>query len=143
MDKRVLVHSGLIAAIIASVVVLAVIRANRPQEPARTAVRVEKSPASVQQNRPPSSPTDPEIQSSRPLEDPKRQGVALHDATLISLIQNARMAQQRGDVATRDAMMAGLKKAPERSRELIERELSSTRDYASATALKSLMEKLQ
>jgi len=75
--------------------------------------------------------------------DSKKQGEALHDATLKSLIENARMAELRGDKVTRDAMLTGLKKSPDRSRELINTEISMSNDPAAAAALKILMEQLQ
>jgi len=77
-----------------------------------------------------------------PVEE-KKQVAALNDAALKSLIENARMAEQRGDQVTRDAMLAGLQKSPDRSKELISSEISRSNDASAAAALKTLMEKLQ
>ena len=97
-------------------------------KPAPSAVWSPSSPES----RPPSPPpvTD---------EAKAKQGSALHDATLRELIVNARLASQRGDDATRDAMLSGLKKEPRRARELLRAEIARTSDPGDADHLNRLL----
>jgi len=52
----------------------------------------------------------------------------LRDAPLLDLIKNARVATRKGDQVTRTAMVAGLKKEPERAKSLIQREIAKTKD---------------
>src|SRR5688572_9826781 len=70
-------------------------------------------------------PVEVEIQRPHRAVEAEKQGAALHDATLLGLIQNAKVAQQRGDMTTRDAMLAGLKKQPDRSRQLLYKEIQT------------------
>jgi hypothetical protein len=141
MDRKIALHSGLITVIIGSVITIAVIRSNR-SEPILTATK--KMEKRTPEARLPNTRVEPDSSSSpRPVENPSKQAAALHDATLLGLIENARMAQQRGDAVTRDAMLAGLKKEPERSKELIRQELTAAQDQAVAAALQHLMENLQ
>lgn len=131
---------GLLAVVAAFVGLSAFVRSRQERLP------VKSSPAfaSSAETRPAPRPAEIiEKPAPRPPEDPKKQGVALHDATLSNLIENARMAQERGDLTTRDAMVAGLKKSPERSIELISKRISTTSDRSAAAALQTLIERLK
>lgn len=136
MNPRVALHVGLIALIPALVIALALIRSgNPPPKPQKHAVvsRPAEAPAKA--------PEVPEIAKAEV--NPEKLPVVLGDATLKGLIQNAKVAQLRGDAKTRDAMVRGLKKQPERSRDLIQQEISSSRDHNTSVALQKLMEALQ
>lgn len=74
--------------------------------------------------------------------DAKTQGVLLHDVTLLGLIQNAKVASIQGDAVTRKAMLDGLKKEPNRARELIQMRISSARSEEETAALAGLLKEL-
>ena len=117
MEKRKIVSIGLIVAMVGFVIASALVRAKRPPAPVVVAAKPE-----LPTPKPPAKPPEPiEIKAPRPKVDIDKQATSLHDATLLGLIQNAKVAQQRGDLTTRDAMLAGLKKQRDRSRELIQK----------------------
>jgi hypothetical protein len=144
VDRRnLIVGTALLVVMAAFVGTVAAIRSSRKPAVAPLApVADTPKPKSLQQE-PPTPADEPEIQNPRPAVEPEKQGVALHDATLLGLIQNAKVAQQRGDMTTRDAMLAGLKKQPERSRLLLSREIQTSQDRHVAYALEALMRELQ
>lgn len=74
--------------------------------------------------------------------DARAQGLACQDAALHDLIQNARVAARRGDKTTREAMLTGLKREPERSRTLIESALAKAADSQDVAALNGLLGEL-
>ena len=53
------------------------------------------------------------------------------------------VAQQRGDLQTRDAMLQGLKKESDRAKALLQDEISATRDLTVGYALQTLLKELQ
>lgn len=71
--------------------------------------------------------------------EPQAQGRALNDSKLVNLIRIARVASLKGDTTTRAAMVENLKKNPERSRELIAREIARTTDTRIAFTLQNLL----
>ena len=129
---------ALFAALAAFLVLAAGLRSRHAPATRQLSARQVQSPPKLEQPGPQvEMPKRPE-----PVEE-KKQVAALNDAALKSLIENARMAEQRGDQVTRDAMLAGLQKSPDRSKELISSEISRSNDASAAAALKTLMEKLQ
>lgn len=139
MDRRIVLHGGLLTTLIAAFVTVAVVRSARP--PARP-----ESPSHTPSRAPaptPPKPIESTAERPEPARNPDKLPAALRDATLKTLIQNAKVGQIRGDARTRDAMVSGLKREPGRSRDLIKLEIESAPDYASATALRQLMEALQ
>jgi uncharacterized protein HemY len=164
MDRRgLLLGLGVVALVAGFAIYAVVIRAKRPaDEVSDHRSRSERSSSKTQESQGTSSPAggkstksnaeqanDPEPGTKTVTPKPKSQveadlqGKALHDATLLNLIQNAKVAQQRGDVQTRDAMLAGLKKQPERSKVLLQKEISSESDRSVAYALQVLLTELQ
>ncbi len=75
--------------------------------------------------------------------NPASQGRALHDASLLGLIRNARVASRKKDEVTRSAMLNGLKKDAVRSKQLIEQEVTRAADAGDAEALRGLLAELQ
>ena len=67
---------------------------------------------------------------------------AMKDASLLGLIQNARVASHKGDEVTRRAMVSALKKNPERARDLIGRQLSKSPDSKDVAILNRLLSEL-
>jgi hypothetical protein len=62
----------------------------------------------------------------------------LHDQTLLDIIQNAKVAARKGDKIIRRAMVEGLKKSPNRSKELIDRQIEQSEDQGDVAALRSI-----
>jgi hypothetical protein len=144
VDRRNLIlGTSLLVVMAAFVGTVAAIRSSRKPTIAPLASVVEAPKPKPPPEEPPAPAHEPEIQHPRAAVEPEKQGVALHDATLLGLIQNAKVAQQRGDVTTRDAMLAGLKKQPERSRLLLSKEIQTSQDRHAAYALEVLMKELQ
>jgi hypothetical protein len=71
----------------------------------------------------------------------KLQG-ALRDASLLDLIRNARVATRKGDSVTREAMLTGLKREPQRARDLIKTEISKSNDSADVAILNRMMQEM-
>lgn len=70
---------------------------------------------------------------------PHEQGEDLHDAVLLGLIQNARVAALRGDETTRRAMLIGLRREALRARELILWEQERAVDFGESVQLGRLL----
>lgn len=141
--RSIVLRVGLVIAVLGFVVAVLSIRATRPEAPVAAAPK--PAPAKQPAVPPPAKPAVDEEMAPTPRSqtDAVKQGAALHDATLLGLIQNAKVAQQRGDTRTRDAMLEGLKKQPERSRELLAKEIASAKNFSVAYALETLMKELQ
>jgi hypothetical protein len=67
---------------------------------------------------------------------------ALLDASLKGLIQNARVAAHKGDEKTRTAMVSGLRKDPDRARDLLHQELSRTMNSKDLAILNRILTEL-
>jgi len=173
MNGKFLLQVAVIVATLAFVVVAIAIRSNRPSNAVQTAgnkkegaARADRSASKKSPDRaapngsisPRQDPTSPSPGPSGSGESPANsatqqapvkpdeQGRALYEATLLDLIQNAKVAQVKGDETTRDAMLVGLKRNSQLGRALVEKQQAAgtlAGDYSGSYALSKLLEMLQ
>jgi hypothetical protein len=144
LDRQYLPHVGLLVAVVGFVIAVAFIRASHPREPAPPMAKEKAAPkAAPTEARSPKVAGETATLAHRPDAPPEKQAAALHDSTLLGMIQNAKVAQEKGNTATRDAMVKGLKKEPQRAKELIQKEISRTKTSSASAALVRILEMLQ
>ena len=172
MDRRIILSGSVLALMLAFVIAAAAIRAHRaperhvgkspdakgegteanqgpvrhyPSSPDRAAAGSTHTSSGKFSTGPSSSPStsNPRQSPSKTNVPPDAQAAALGEATLLGFIQNAQVAEQKGDKVTRDAMLRSLKKDPERARELVRKELARTTKPAVSIALGRILEMLQ